>query len=133
MSKVKKMHALAKEIRQEGESYNEAVSRASQMMKDQEATQQEMGLGDVVETITEATGIKAVVDWFSDATGIDCGCEARKEKLNELFKTKRNKPQCWDESDYNSFKAFLPSSLLGGFPCHSGCLSKSFTPLPGIV
>jgi len=43
------------------------------------------GLGDTIEKITEATGIKAVVDKFSEITGIDCGCEKRKAKLNQLI------------------------------------------------
>ena len=39
------------------------------------------GLGDTVEKITEATGIKKVVEAVTD----DCGCQERKEKLNKLF------------------------------------------------
>jgi hypothetical protein len=49
-------------------------------------------LGDTIEQITTATGIKAAVDWFSEATGVDCGCDARKEKLNKLFRYR--KPEC---------------------------------------
>jgi hypothetical protein len=40
------------------------------------------GLGDTIEKITAATGIKKAVDTVSKATGKDCGCGARKEKLN---------------------------------------------------
>jgi hypothetical protein len=40
------------------------------------------GLGDVVENITSATGIKAVVKAIA---GEDCGCDERKKKLNDLF------------------------------------------------
>jgi hypothetical protein len=40
------------------------------------------GLGDTIEKITTATGIKKVVDKISEATGKDCGCEGRKERLN---------------------------------------------------
>lgn len=40
------------------------------------------GLGDMIELITTATGIKAVVNKVSDATGKDCGCTKRKEMLN---------------------------------------------------
>jgi hypothetical protein len=40
------------------------------------------GLGDTIEKITTATGIKKVVDKISEATGKDCGCEERKERLN---------------------------------------------------
>lgn len=39
------------------------------------------GLGDTVEKITEATGIKKVVEALTD----DCGCQERKEQLNKLF------------------------------------------------
>jgi hypothetical protein len=45
-----------------------------------------MLLGDRIEQITKATGIKAVVDKVAKATGTDCGCGARKEKLNNLNK-----------------------------------------------
>lgn len=44
-----------------------------------------IGLGDVVESITTATGIKTVVDKVSEITGKDCGCNKRKEKLNNLL------------------------------------------------
>mgnify|MGYP003109834655 FL=1 len=43
------------------------------------------GLGDTIEKITKATGIKKVVDTVSKVTGKDCGCDERKEKLNRLF------------------------------------------------
>jgi hypothetical protein len=59
------------------------------------------GLGDTIESITEATGIKAAVEMFSKATGIDCGCEERKAKLNELFSYSR-KVNCLTEKDYNA-------------------------------
>lgn len=42
-----------------------------------------MLLGDKIEKITKATGIKYVVDKISEATGKDCGCNKRKEKLNK--------------------------------------------------
>jgi len=41
-----------------------------------------MALGDTIEKITSATGIKTVVDAVSKATNVDCGCQKRKEKLN---------------------------------------------------
>jgi hypothetical protein len=48
------------------------------------------GLGDVIEVITKATGIKAVVETISEVTGKPCGCDKRKERLNKFisFKTK---------------------------------------------
>tara|TARA_Y100000289_G_scaffold23843_1_gene23205 strand:+ start:326 stop:775 length:450 start_codon:yes stop_codon:yes gene_type:complete len=53
------------------------------------------GLGDDIEKITEATGIKQAVKW---ALGEDCGCDERKEKLNKLFDY--SKPECLTESEY---------------------------------
>ena len=61
-------------------------------------TKKPSGLGDTIETITNATGIKAAVDWFSEATGVDCGCDARKEKLNKLFRYR--KPECLTKEEY---------------------------------
>tara|TARA_Y100000593_G_C4229422_1_gene296170 strand:+ start:457 stop:603 length:147 start_codon:yes stop_codon:yes gene_type:complete len=44
------------------------------------------GLGDTIEKITEATGIKKVVEKI---VGDDCGCNKRKEKLNKIFPYKK--------------------------------------------
>jgi len=55
------------------------------------------GLGDTIEKITEATGIKAVVEAVSEATGIDCGCEDRKHLLNKIFPYK--KTECINDVD----------------------------------
>jgi len=54
------------------------------------------GLGDTIEKITTATGIKKVVEWFAD--GKDCGCDSRKKYLNKLFPY--NKPNCLTEHEY---------------------------------
>lgn len=43
------------------------------------------GLGDTIKRIANATGVTAVVDTVSRATGTDCGCQQRREKLNEMF------------------------------------------------
>lgn len=42
------------------------------------------GLGDVVEAVTQVTGIKSVVENVAKATGKPCGCQKRKEALNKL-------------------------------------------------
>lgn len=57
---------------------------------------QAKGLGDTIEQITEATGIKKLVKFIA---GDDCGCDARKEKLNALFPY--HKPECLTEDEYN--------------------------------
>ena len=43
------------------------------------------GFGDTVEQITEATGIKKVVEAVSAKTGKECGCKKRKDALNKLL------------------------------------------------
>jgi NAD(P)H-nitrite reductase large subunit len=55
------------------------------------------GLGDTIERITEATGIKTVVEAISEATGVDCGCGERKELLNKLFPYKQT--ECLNDED----------------------------------
>jgi hypothetical protein len=58
---------------------------------------QMQGLGDLVETVTEVTGIKEIVNFIA---GEDCGCDERKETLNKLFPFKRKK-ECLSEDEYN--------------------------------
>jgi hypothetical protein len=41
------------------------------------------GLGDAIEKVTKATGVKYVVDKLSN--GKDCGCGRRKDSLNRQF------------------------------------------------
>jgi hypothetical protein len=41
------------------------------------------GLGDTIEKVTTATGIKKVVDTVSKVTKKDCGCAGRKAALND--------------------------------------------------
>ena len=43
------------------------------------------GLGDTVAAVTQATGIKAIVDAGSKAFNKPCGCEGRRKTLNDLF------------------------------------------------
>jgi len=70
------------------------------------------GLGDTIEAITEATGIKAMVEMFSEATGIDCGCDERKEKLNKLFPYR--KANCLTQNEHEVLSAYkdkIPTSI----------------------
>lgn len=62
------------------------------------------GLGDTVEKITKATGIKQATDWIFDKLGADCGCDARKEKLNKMFPYK---VECLNEDEYMYLKGFF--------------------------
>lgn len=49
------------------------------------------GIGDTIEKITKATGIKKVVDIIATTTGQDCGCDKRRDTLNRLFPYDKNK------------------------------------------
>lgn len=64
------------------------------------------GLGDTIEQITEATGIKKLVHFIA---GEDCGCDERKEFLNKLFPYK--KPKCLIEDDYNYLSELFAKNL----------------------
>ena len=51
------------------------------------------GLGDMIAKITHATGLDIVADKVAKALGEeDCGCNRRREKLNELIPFINNKP-----------------------------------------
>tara|TARA_B100001113_G_scaffold302272_1_gene261685 strand:- start:106 stop:495 length:390 start_codon:yes stop_codon:yes gene_type:complete len=63
------------------------------------------GLGDTVEKVTKATGIKKATDFIFNKLGVDCGCDKRKEKLNKLFPYK--KPECLTEEEYMVLKGFF--------------------------
>ena len=62
------------------------------------------GLGDSIEKITEATGIKKAVEFVA---GEDCGCDERKERLNSIFSYR--KPECFTEQEYNYMADFIAS------------------------
>lgn len=67
------------------------------------------GVGDMVEKVTKATGIKNAVEIFSLITGADCGCEERKEKLNAMFRRKRLKARCITKDEYYQLNTLLES------------------------
>ena len=63
-------------------------------MKSKTNIEESKGLGDTIAKITHATGLDVVADKVAKAMGQeDCGCNRRREKLNELFpyKTKDDK------------------------------------------
>jgi len=59
------------------------------------------GLGDTLEKITKATGIKTVVDSLFD----DCGCDKRKEVLNKIFPYKP--ALCMTEEQHSRWQVVL--------------------------
>jgi hypothetical protein len=60
------------------------------MIKLKSILKEQKGLGDTVETITKATGIKSAVEKLTKMMGKeDCGCGARKEWLNDKIPYKK--------------------------------------------
>ena len=92
---------------EENQEYYENLDKRTKEYKDYASWKQNYeasseGLGDSIEKITEATGIKKAVEFLS---GGDCGCEERKKLLNELIPYK--KPKCLTESEYNWLKEYF--------------------------
>jgi hypothetical protein len=67
------------------------------------------GLGDTVEKVLDATGIGKIAKFI---LGEDCGCEERKQKLNEIFPYK--KVNCLVEHEYQWLKQWYdnPRSVI---------------------
>jgi len=49
------------------------------------------GLGDTVNKFTKATGIEKFVNKISKGLNIPCGCEARKDAMNNMFPYNKKK------------------------------------------
>lgn len=64
------------------------------------------GVGDTIEKITKATGIKKAVEFVA---GEDCGCDKRKDKLNYLFPY--NKPNCFTEEEFDYLSDIFSDEL----------------------
>ena len=63
-------------------------------MKNKTNNEESKGLGDTIAKITHATGLDVVAEKVAHAMGKeDCGCNRRREKLNELlpYKTEDKK------------------------------------------
>jgi len=70
------------------------------------------GLGDVVEAVTKATGIKKLVEVFTPE-GKDCGCDKRKKDLNLSVELGRHTVlRCMTEQQYNDYGAFMKARTL---------------------
>lgn len=83
------------ELDKRTKAYKECVKMANQSE----------GLGDTIEKVTKATGIKKAVDYVFDKLGKDCGCDERKEKLNKMFSY--DTPKCLEQEEYDWLKQFF--------------------------
>ena len=63
--------------------------------KEKEDEASSKGLGDSVEKVLKATGVSDVVKFIA---GEDCGCDERKERLNQLIPYKN--AECFTEEEY---------------------------------
>lgn len=81
-------------------NYYQGLDKRSKEYKQWKKSQPVEGLGDVIEKVTEATGIKKAVKWLA---GDDCGCDERREKLNKLFPS-RFKADCLQKDEYEFLK-----------------------------
>ena len=82
--------------------------KSNKLQKKSTETIKSKGLGDTVEKVLKKTGIDKVAKWV---LGEDCGCEERKQKLNDLYPYYR--PKCLNEDEFNYldeyFKANKPT------------------------
>ena len=60
-----------------------------------------IGLGDIVEKVTTATGIKKAVKFIA---GEDCGCEERKNKMNSIPILKKKECKLFNRIRVQLFK-----------------------------
>ena len=86
---MKKLDKRSKEWKEMTTEQQEAYTASLTKPKKSE------GLGDTIEKITEATGIKALV---KAVFGDDCGCDERKAYLNKVFAYSR--VECLEEYEF---------------------------------
>lgn len=67
------------------------------------------GLGDVIEKITEVTGVKAIVNAIVPD---DCGCSERKEKLNTMFPIRVKAQRCLTPEQYTYYDDYYNTRTL---------------------
>lgn len=77
----------------------------------EENAKKSVGLGDTIEKVLEATGVKAMVKGLF---GEDCGCDERKELLNKTFQYPVQK--CLEEDEYIYLDEFFARSISRSIP-----------------
>ena len=100
-------------ISQEATNHNENIKTQEDLEAKHEANPTinvSVGLGDVVEKVTHATGIKKLVDWFTPE-GEDCGCDERRERLNKTpILIRKASIECLTLDEYNFMKPLLSNN-----------------------
>lgn len=73
-------------------------------------TKKSIGLGDIMENVAKATGVKKAVELFTEATGLDCGCDERKERFNKInfkYGSRTKIHRCPTKSEFEKLQAIL--------------------------
>jgi hypothetical protein len=60
------------------------VKEAKQLEENGIVNMKSRGLGDSIHKFTTKTGIKTIVDKVSEGLNVPCGCEGRRQALNNL-------------------------------------------------
>ena len=81
------------------------------------------GLGDVIESITHATGIDKVVHAIA---GDDCGCKERKEYLNKLFPFGKRVINCLTDEQKEYLTKFFEKPVHTIYPIQQRELSDIY-------
>lgn len=66
--------------------------------KESDKPSRSRGLGDTIKKFTDATGLTKAAKLWEELTGQDCGCDARQEKLNQMFPYK---VECLEQDEYD--------------------------------
>lgn len=70
------------------------------MAKSKKRKKKMEGLGDAVHAVTSALGIDKAVKKTFDAAGLDCGCDERRKRWNELLPFRKQPYDCLTENEY---------------------------------
>lgn len=107
---------------------NKRKRRTKKEMELVRSTSESQGLGDTVEKVLEKTGIAKVAKWI---LGEDCGCEERKQKLNELFPYRRN-VECLTEDEYTYLSSFYDTTRTRLRPTEQSQLLRTYNRIFGV-
>ena len=86
------------------------MARAKKVKSKKIVVNRQIDLGDMIEEVTKATGIKKLVEVFTD--GKDCGCDKRKEKLNKIKAGRNIKVNCFTKYEYNTYDLFVKTRTI---------------------
>tara|TARA_R110000765_G_scaffold382024_1_gene473262 strand:- start:243 stop:683 length:441 start_codon:yes stop_codon:yes gene_type:complete len=87
------------------QNYYESLDKRTKEYKDYK---QSKGLGDTIEKVLKKTGVKAIVEAITD----DCGCDGRRDKLNEMFPRNVKAVRCMMPDQYKKYGKYIEGRTL---------------------